>query len=304
MIIACFICSFYLGLAGEVGKTKLVLESGYGFGFGLVFVHVYGGGGRGLQVSPCAYVEVRGQEGFQSTPSTTENARLASLQTSTDSTVSILPSQHKSSSATDVHYCACWAISPAPEHMIFKNIFLWPSAESSKHPASLTLHGAALIWHFLEHILQLWGQRWGLSLKQVPEMNQGMNEKRVVPTQAVQLLSLVGNISWCFGYIRSCWNPSLHSEKYSEDKIPLSWDPQWYYNILERHVAISQPNSVTVIVAKVISQQGPSIGGNHARPSAQNIFLDSKKFLLDNPRSSSNYVRYMEITSCYQYYCV
>lgn len=143
MIIACFICSFYLGLAGEVGKTKLVLESGYGYVYGR-----RGGEGRGLQVSPCAYVEVRGQAWVSVHTSYHWECRLASLQTPTDSPVSIFPSQHKSASVTDMHYCACWSISPDPEYMIFKSIFLWPSEDSRKHPASLPLHGAAFIWHF------------------------------------------------------------------------------------------------------------------------------------------------------------
>lgn len=89
MIIACFICSFYLGLAGEVGKTKLVLESGYGFGFGLVFVHIYSGRVEACRCHRVHMLRSEGKLGFQSTPSTTENTRLASLQTSTDSLVSI-----------------------------------------------------------------------------------------------------------------------------------------------------------------------------------------------------------------------
>lgn len=146
MIIACFICSFYLGLAGEVGKTKLVLESGYGFGFGLVFVHIYSGRVEACRCHRVHMLRSEGKLGFQSTPSTTENARLASLQTSTDSLVSISHLSRRAPALQTI--TTVWSISPAPEDMIFKNIFLWPSAESRKHPASLPLHGATFIWHF------------------------------------------------------------------------------------------------------------------------------------------------------------
>lgn len=148
MIIACFICSFYLGLAGEVGKTKLVLESGYGLCFGLVFVHIYSGRVEACKCHRVHMLRSEGKLGFQSTPSTTENARLASLQTSTHFLVSI---SHLSPRAPALQTITTVPAGPSlqPQNRwSLKTSFFDLLQSRGKHPASLPLHGATFIWHF------------------------------------------------------------------------------------------------------------------------------------------------------------